>query len=59
MLVGMCVKFHEDALNGFKVTKRTQFCVRDCYLQSSTEHNSKRINIRVMNLLLCTSSNVG
>ena len=26
MLVNICMKFHEDILNGFQVTERTQFC---------------------------------
>ena len=26
MLVNICMKFHEDILNGFQVTKRTRFC---------------------------------
>ena len=34
MLVNICMKFHEDTLNGFNVTERTQFCLRTCYLQS-------------------------
>ena len=59
MLVNICMKFHEDTLNSFKVTKRTQFCLRNCYLQSSKGHNSKSINTRVMVLAFCTSSNVG
>ena len=58
MLVNICVKFHKDALNGFEVTERTRFCLRNC-LQSSKGHNSKSINIRVMVLVLCTLSNVG
>ena len=55
----ICVKFHEDTLNGLKVTERTRFCLRNCYLQSSKGHNSKSINTRVMVLAFCTSSNVG
>ena len=26
MLVNICMKFHEDILNGFQVTERTRFC---------------------------------
>ena len=59
MLVYICMKFHEDALNSFKVTERTYFCLRNCYLESSKGHNSKAINTRVMVLVFCTSSNVG
>ena len=59
MLVNIYIKFHEDTLNGFKVTERTRFCLRNCYLQSSKGQNSKRINTRVMVLAFCTSSNVG
>ena len=39
MLVNICMKFHEDILNGFKVIERTRFCHRNCYLQSSKGHN--------------------
>ena len=53
------MKFHEDTLNGFKVTEGTQFCLRNCNLQSSKGHSSKSVNIRVMVLSFCTSSNVG
>ena len=59
MLVNICMKFHEDILKGFKVTELTQFCLRNCYLQSSKGHNSKSINTRVMVLAFCTSSIVG
>ena len=59
MLVNICMKFHEAILNGLKVTERTRFCVRNCYLQSSKGHNLQSINTRVMVLALCTSSNVG
>ena len=57
MLVNICTKFH--ALNGLKVTERTRFCLRNCYLQSSKGHNSKGINTKVMVLAFCTSSNIG
>ena len=26
MLLNMCMKLHEDTLNGFQVTERTRFC---------------------------------
>ena len=39
MLVNTCMKFHEDTLNGFKVTELTRFCLRNCCLQSSKGHN--------------------
>ena len=52
MLVNICMKFHEDTLNSFKVTERMWFCLRNCYLQSSKRHNSKNINTRVMVLLM-------
>ena len=57
MLVNICMKFHEDILNGFKVTERTRFCLRNCYLQSSKGHNSKSINTKVMVLAFYMSSN--
>ena len=41
MLVNVSMKIHEDILNGLKVIERTQFCHRNCYLQSSKGHNSK------------------
>ena len=59
MLVNIYMKFHEDILNGFKVTEPTLFCLRNCYLQNSKGHKSKSINTRVMVLALCMSSNVG
>ena len=59
MLVNICMKFHEDILNSFKVTERMRFCLRNCYLQSSKGHNSKSIITRVMILAFCMSSNVG
>ena len=46
MLVNICMKFHEDILNSFKVTERTRFYLRNGYLQSSKGHNSKSINIK-------------
>ena len=39
MLVNICMKFHEDVLNGFKVIEQTWFCHRNCYVQSSKGHN--------------------
>ena len=56
MLVNICMKFHEDTLNSFKVTEWTPFCLRNCYLQSSKGHNSKSINTRVMVLAFSTSA---
>ena len=38
MVANICMKFHEDILNSFKVTERTQFCLRNCFLQSSKGH---------------------
>ena len=54
MLANICMKFHEDILNGFKVTERMRFCLRNCYLQSSKGHNSGSINTRVMGLAFCS-----
>ena len=59
MLVNISMKFQEGILNGLKVIEQTQFCHRNCYLQSSKGHNSKNIYPRVMVLVLCMSSNVG
>ena len=39
MLVNISMKFHEGIFNGLKVIERTQFCHRNCYLQSSKGHN--------------------
>ena len=41
MLVNISMKFHEDFLNVLEVIERTQFCHRNCCLQSSKGHNSK------------------
>ena len=59
MLVNICMKFHVGTFNDFKVTERTRFCFRNCYLHSSMGHNSKSINTRVMFFAFCISSNVG
>ena len=59
MLVNISMKFREDILNGLKVIERTQFCHRNCYLQSSKRLNSKNIYPRAMILALCMSPNVG
>ena len=48
MLVNIAINFHEDILNGLKVIERTHFCHRNCHLQSSKGHNSKKIYPRVM-----------
>ena len=45
MLVNICMKFHKDTFNGFKVTEQT--------------YNSKSIHTRVMVFAFCMSSNVG
>ena len=58
MLVNIFMKFHEDILNGLEVIEQTQFCHRNCYLQSSKGHNSKNVYPRVMVLALCTPSNI-
>ena len=31
MLLKICVKFHENTLNGFEVTERTPVCGKNCY----------------------------
>ena len=41
MLFNISLKFHEDILNGLTVIKRTQFCHKNCYLQSLKGYNSK------------------
>ena len=53
-LIDNYMKFLEDILNWFRVTVRTQCCDG----QSSKGNNSKSINVRVMVLALCMSSNV-
>ena len=54
ILIDIYMKFLEDILNRFQVTKQTRFCDG----QSSKGNNSKNINARVMVLALCMSSNV-
>ena len=34
MFVNMSMKFHDDISKDLKVIERTQFCDRNCYLQS-------------------------
>ena len=58
MLVNISMKFHENNLNGLKVIERTQFCYRNCFLQSLKEHRSNNICPRVTVSALCTSFNV-
>ena len=31
MVLNICVKFHKNILNGFKVTKRTGVCGKNCH----------------------------
>ena len=54
MLIDIYMKFLEDILNRFQVTRQTRFCDG----QSSKGNNTKSINAKVMVLVLCTSSNV-
>ena len=35
----ICMKFHQNILNGFQVIERTLFCNRNCYLQTSKGHD--------------------
>ena len=50
MLVNICIKFHEDTLNGFQVTEGTRFCdgQTDDPCENNTSPNPKegRHNIR-------------
>ena len=55
-LIDIYMKFSEDSLNGFQVIVLTRVLQTD--RQSSKGNNSKSINVRVMVLVLCTSSNV-
>ena len=48
VLINIPMKFHEDILNGLKVIERTQFCHRNCNIQSSKRHSFKNIYPRVM-----------
>ena len=31
MVLNICVKFHENILNGFEVTERTRVCGKNCH----------------------------
>ena len=53
MVLNICMKFHEDIFKGFKVIEQTQFCHRNCYIQSSKVYNLKNTCPRVM--VLCSA----
>ena len=57
MVLNICMKFHEDILEGFNIIQRTQFCHRNCYLQSSKGQNSKhtypRVSFCVLHVVQC------
>ena len=53
MMLYICIKFHENILNGFQVMERTQ--IYHCRI--SKGNNSKTVWTRVTVLVFCTSSN--
>ena len=59
MLVNICMKIHEDSLNGSQVIERTLLRRDLVIVKNSKGNNSKSINARLMVLALCTSSNTG
>ena len=55
MLIEIHIKYHEDILTSFQVTEQTHFFVTD---KAPREIIKKSINVRIMVLVLCMSSNV-
>ena len=47
MVLNICVKIHENILNGFEVTERTRVCGKIAILQCSKSNNSNRMQCRV------------
>ena len=43
MVFNICVKFHENILNGFEVTERTRVCGKIAIFQCSKGYNSERM----------------
>ena len=37
IMLNICVKFHENILNGFEVTERTRVCSKNCHFSMSKE----------------------
>ena len=59
MLVNICMKFHEDTLNGIKVQSGRDFVLETAGYKVQTGITQKSINTRVTVLAFCTSSYVG
>ena len=55
-MLNICVKFHENILNGFDVTERTRVCGRNGNIKCSKGNNSKSMQSKVTVPVLCTSS---
>ena len=58
MVLNICVKCHENTLNGFEVTERTHVCSKIAIFQCSKGNNSDRMQFRVTVLALCTLSHL-
>ena len=56
LILNICVKFHENILNGFEVTERTRVCGKIAIFQCSKSNNSKRMQSRVTVPALCIPS---
>ena len=56
IVLNICVKFHENILNGFEVTERTRVCGKIAIFQCSKGNNSKRMQSTFTVLALCTPS---
>ena len=53
IVLNICVKFHENILNGFEVTERTRVCGKIAIFQCSKGNNSKRMQSTVTVPALC------
>ena len=57
LMLNICVNFHENILNGFEVTDRTQvYGKKIAIFQCSKGNNTERMQSRVTVPVFCTSS---
>ena len=47
LVLKICMKFHENILNGFEITERTRICGKIAIVQCSNGNNSERMQSRV------------
>ena len=57
MVLNICMKFHENILNGLKLQSGHEYVVKIAIFQCSNGNNSERSQSRATVPALCTSSN--